>query len=100
MLYSLNFHPSQSDRRLAALQRTASAMVAEGRPFRGVLFAGLMIRDGKVSTHLTSVCSRHAESTQAHQVLAAPLTIYMLNCSTCRLMTLFKDTRRAQSWKP
>jgi len=28
------------------VQRTANAMVAEGCPFRGVLFAGLMIRDG------------------------------------------------------
>ena len=28
------------------MQRTADAMVAEGCPFRGVLFAGLMIRDG------------------------------------------------------
>ena len=30
------------------VRRTASAMVAEGAPFRGVLFAGLMIKDGKV----------------------------------------------------
>ncbi len=30
------------------VQRTASAMVARGIPFSGVLFAGLMIRDGKV----------------------------------------------------
>ena len=29
------------------IQRTADAMVAEGCPFRGVLFAGLMIRNGK-----------------------------------------------------
>jgi phosphoribosylamine---glycine ligase len=29
------------------VQRTADAMVAEGVPFRGVLFAGLMIKDGK-----------------------------------------------------
>jgi phosphoribosylamine-glycine ligase len=29
--------------------RTAKAMVSEGIPFRGVLFAGLMIKDGKVS---------------------------------------------------
>ena len=28
------------------VQRTADAMVAEGCPFRGVLFAGLMIKDG------------------------------------------------------
>ncbi len=27
---------------------TAKGMVAEGRPYRGVLFAGLMIKDGKV----------------------------------------------------
>lgn len=29
------------------VQRTADAMVSEGIPFRGVLFAGLMIKDGK-----------------------------------------------------
>jgi len=29
--------------------RTARAMVAEGAPFKGTLFAGLMIKDGKVS---------------------------------------------------
>jgi phosphoribosylamine---glycine ligase len=28
------------------VQRTADAMVAEGAPFQGVLFAGLMIKDG------------------------------------------------------
>ena len=28
--------------------RTAKAMVSEGTPFRGVLFAGLMIKNGKV----------------------------------------------------
>ena len=31
------------------LQQTADAMVAKGCPFRGVLFAGLMVSDGKVS---------------------------------------------------
>ena len=31
------------------VQRTADALVAEGCPYRGVLFAGLMIKDGKVS---------------------------------------------------
>jgi phosphoribosylamine--glycine ligase len=30
------------------VQRTADALVAEGCPYRGVLFAGLMIKDGKV----------------------------------------------------
>ena len=30
------------------VQRTASAMVSRGTPFSGVLFAGLMIKDGKV----------------------------------------------------
>ena len=29
------------------VQRTADAMVAEGAPFQGVLFAGLMIQDGE-----------------------------------------------------
>ncbi len=28
--------------------RTAKAMVAEGMPYRGVIFAGLMIKNGKV----------------------------------------------------
>lgn len=32
------------------VQRTADALVAEGCPYRGVLFAGLMIKDGKVIT--------------------------------------------------
>lgn len=30
------------------VQRTASAMVKKGVPFSGVLFAGLMIKDGRV----------------------------------------------------
>jgi len=30
------------------VQRTADAMVDRGIPFSGVLFAGLMIKDGKV----------------------------------------------------
>ncbi len=30
------------------IYRTAHGMVAEGAPFRGTLFAGLMIKDGKV----------------------------------------------------
>ena len=30
------------------VQRTADALVSEGCPYRGVLFAGLMIKDGKV----------------------------------------------------
>ena len=30
------------------VQRTADAMVAEGSPFQGLLFAGLMIKDGRV----------------------------------------------------
>ena len=32
------------------VQRTADALVSEGCPYRGVLFAGLMIQDGKVSS--------------------------------------------------
>jgi hypothetical protein len=32
--------------------RTAKAMVAEGMPYRGVIFAGLMIKNGKVRTCL------------------------------------------------
>ena len=34
------------------MQRTASAMVDRGTPFSGVLFAGLMIQDGKVRSSL------------------------------------------------
>lgn len=34
------------------VQRTASAMVAEGMPFQGALFAGLMIKDGNVRPFL------------------------------------------------
>ena len=34
------------------VQRTASAMVDRGIPFSGVLFAGLMIKDGKVGCPL------------------------------------------------
>ena len=30
------------------VQPTAQGMAAEGRPFSGVLFCGVMIRDGKV----------------------------------------------------
>lgn len=37
--------------------RTAKAMVSEGIPFRGVLFAGLMIKNGKVSVS----CSKQVQ---------------------------------------
>ena len=33
------------------VQRTADAMVSEGAPFTGILFAGLMIKDGQASSH-------------------------------------------------
>jgi hypothetical protein len=36
---------------------TAKAMVSEGIPFRGVLFAGLMIKNGKVSRSRVRVCT-------------------------------------------
>ena len=39
------------------VQRTASAMVDRGTPFSGVLFAGLMIKDGKVRSGL--LASQH-----------------------------------------
>jgi phosphoribosylamine--glycine ligase len=32
------------------VQRTATAMFRRGIPFSGILFAGLMIKDGKVGT--------------------------------------------------
>lgn len=37
------------------VQRTADALVAEGCPYRGVLFAGLMIKGGKVRHSRTCV---------------------------------------------
>ena len=40
------------------VQRTADALVAEGCPYRGVLFAGLMIKDGKVQWHELGMQSR------------------------------------------
>ena len=47
------------------VQRTADALVAEGCPYRGVLFAGLMIKDGKViccniPPVALSACASHA----------------------------------------
>lgn len=41
------------------VQRTASAMVDRGIPFSGVLFAGLMIKNGKVccSARVSQHCS-------------------------------------------
>jgi hypothetical protein len=35
---------------------TAKAMVSEGTPFRGVLFAGLMIKNGKVCASSLVCC--------------------------------------------
>ena len=35
---------------LDVIQRTVDGMAAEGRPYRGVLYAGLMIKDGQVKT--------------------------------------------------
>lgn len=40
------------------VRATAKAMVAEGCPYRGVLFAGLMIKNGKVS--FETACSRNS----------------------------------------
>ncbi len=36
------------------VQRTASAMADRGTPFSGILFAGLMIKNGKVCRPLAS----------------------------------------------
>lgn len=38
--------------------RTAKAMVAEGMPYRGVIFAGLMIKNGKVG--IAACCSDYS----------------------------------------
>lgn len=46
ILYCWNAHMQVMDE---IVLRTAKAMVSEGIPFRGVLFAGLMIKNGKVS---------------------------------------------------
>jgi phosphoribosylamine--glycine ligase len=53
-MYIINQLPSASQRLTTIvqimneiIQRTADAMVSEGMPFQGVLFAGLMIKDGK-----------------------------------------------------
>ena len=45
------------------VQRTADGMADEGAPFTGILFAGLMIKDGKVGS-LTS--SAAASSSLSH----------------------------------
>ena len=37
------------------VERTAKAMVAEDKAFQGVLFAGLMIKDGKVNNLIVSL---------------------------------------------
>lgn len=57
------------------VQRTADAMADEGTPFQGVLFAGLMVKDGKVScffanhrgscTESSSPSARRAHAPQA-----------------------------------
>ena len=48
------------------VQRTADAMVAEGCPYRGVLFAGLMIKDGKVSHWAYLMHTYHVVSLWEH----------------------------------
>jgi len=43
--------PAVHDTAMAeVLRRTVDGMAAEGRPYRGVLYAGLMVKDGKVKT--------------------------------------------------
>lgn len=43
--------PAVHDQAMAeVMRRTVDGMAAEGRPYRGVLYAGLMIRDGAVKT--------------------------------------------------
>lgn len=55
------------------VQATASAMVAEGTPFRGVLFAGLMIKDGKVQlSNVSALCCAEDRAVAC----CAGLTIY------------------------
>ncbi len=49
------------------VQRTASAMVDRGTPFSGVLFAGLMIRDGKVRSNLLVPQHTAGNALQARQ---------------------------------
>ena len=44
----MRFHTLKLQVMEEIIQRTANAMVAEGKSFQGVLFAGLMIKDGKV----------------------------------------------------
>lgn len=50
---------------LEIVQRTADALVAEGCPYRGVLFAGLMIKDGKVVTFNSPDVHQTLPSSQA-----------------------------------
>ena len=56
------------------VQRTASAMVSRGVTFSGVLFAGLMIKDGKVPACLGFSCT---------YILLHPCTAYVLSPSIC-----------------
>lgn len=59
------------------VQRTADALVSEGCPYRGVLFAGLMIKNGKVLSH-ASDC--YCDSYCRHQNVA-PTTEEMLHAT-------------------
>ena len=64
--------------------RTARAMVAEGAPFKGTLFAGLMIKDGKVSPADLLLCC----------ILSCPV-VSSIDLSITRLLTSELSSQRS-----
>lgn len=67
------------------MQRTATAMVKKGIPFSGVLFAGLMIKDGKVNLPATTcvwwtACPRNT----VPSVTIGPWPLYLVHNAILR----------------
>ena len=80
------------------VQRTADAMVAERVPFRGVLFAGLMIKDGKAKLLEHNVRFGDPECQCLMQRLDSDLLPVLLEASQGRLGGYMKSDDSKLQW--
>ena len=61
------------------VQRTADAMCAEGHPFQGILFAGLMIKDGQVT--MVPLPSERQSTLSGQTLLTSRIHLAPVSCN-------------------